>query len=265
MTDEEERLISEQAPRGFGHRVEAGQKVLVLTGLDKGPYDRAKVSHKSAVSHTLLCAEVAFNLVAESDAIVIPYGVVISEAHTRRLRCVYEFDIWGDTIALRRRRYRIKQGIDRSEIQALFERALSALGQQPELAITLSRFCSALMKDDFEDKLIDLTISLESLVPGGGEFRFRFPYFLSLLVESDAAQRRNAFSQLRILYDARSGLVHGSAERNRDTTRAIDNWPALIGFAKLCVLYRLEFEQMMPDSSWRDHLMDLAYGQAPII
>jgi hypothetical protein len=121
------------------------------------------------------------------------------------------------------------------------------------------------MKDSFEDKLIDLTIALESLLPGGGEFRFRFPYYLSLLVESDAAQRGNAFTQLRILYDARSGLVHGSASRNRDIAKAIGNWPQLIGFAKHCVLYRLEFEQMMPGDSWEDHLMDLAYGQAPII
>ena len=265
MTNEEERFVSERAPRGFGHRVAAGQKMLAITSLEAGPYDRAKISHERAVNLTALCAQVAFNLVAESDPIVIPYGVVVSEAYIRRLRCVYEFDAWGDTIALRRRRYRIRQDIDRSEVQALFQMALSSVERRPELAITLRRLCSALVKADLEDQLIDLAICLESLVPGGGEFRFRFPYHLSLLTESDAERRKNAFRQLRTLYDARSGLVHGGADRSRRVAEAARIWPTLVASAKRCVLYRLEFERTVSDLTWKEHIEDLAYGKPPLI
>jgi hypothetical protein len=265
MTDEERRLISEQAPAGFGHRVERGQRMLAMTGLERGSHNRVRASHERVVSLTALCAQVAFNLVGESDPIVIPYGVVVSEAYTRRLKCVYEFDVWGDTIAQRRRKYRVKRHIDRPELQALFEMAVSSVKRRPELGITLRRFCSALIKVDVEDQLIDLAISLESLVPGGGEFRFRFPYYLSLLVDSDAEERKGAFAQLRTLYDARSALVHGSADRGSVVAEAVGVWPGLVASAKRCVLYRLEFEQSMPDTPWSEHLMDLAYGQPPII
>ena len=265
MTAQEERLVSEQSPRGFRHRVEAGQRLLAMTELEAGPYEVVRVSHEAAVSAAALCAQVAFNLVAESDPVVIPYGVVVSEAYTRRVRCVYEFDAWGDTIALRRLRYRVKQDIDRSEVQALFQMALSTLRGRPELRVTLTRMCSALVKANPEDKLIDLTISLESLVPGSGEFRFRFSYFLSLLVESGRDERKQAFEQLRTLYDARSALVHGSADRQRVIDRAIRAWPTLEGFARRCVLYRLEFERTASDLTWEEHLEGLAYGQPPLI
>ena len=265
MTVEEERLISEQAPPGFGHRVEAGQKILAMRDLEAGPYHRARISHEKAVNLTALGAQVALNLVAQSDPIVMPYGVVVSEAYTRRLRRVYEFDSWGDTTALRRRSYRVKQGIDRSEVEELFQMALSAMKQRPQLEITLSRLCSALVKTNFEDQLIDLAISLESLVPGGGEFRFRFPYYLSLLRYSDAEQRKDAFAQLRDLYDARSALVHGSADRSKCIADVSSSWPWFVTSAKHCVLYRLEFEHSMPDSDWKEHLTDLAYGQPPIL
>ncbi len=265
MTVEEARLISEEAPRGFGHRVEAGQKILAMRDLEGGPYHRARISHEKAVNLTALGAQVALNLVAQSDPIVVPYGVVVSEAFTRRLRCVYEFDAWGDTIALRRRRYRVKQDIGRSEVEALFQMALSAMEQQPQLQITLSRLCSALVKANIEDQLIDLAISLESLVPGGGEFRFRFPYYLSLLSYSDAERRKDAFVQLRDLYDARSALVHGRPDRSKFVAEVSSSWSRFVTLAKHCVLYRLEFEHRMKDSDWKEHLTDLAYGQPPII
>ena len=265
VTNEEERFVSERAPRGFGHRVAAGQRMLAITSLEAGPYDRVEISHEKAVNLTALCAQVAFNLVAESDPMVIPYGVVVSEAYTRRLRCVYEFDAWGDTIALRRRRYRIRQDIERSEVKALFEMALASVEPRPELAITLRRLCSALVKTDFEDQLIDLAICLESLVPGGGEYRFRFPYYLSLLTERTAEERKNAFGKLRTLYDARSALVHGSANRSRDVTKAATIWPMLVASAKRCVLYRLQFERTVSDLTWKEHLEDLSYGKPPLL
>jgi len=195
----------------------------------------------------------------------MPYGVVFSKAFTTQLRRVYEFEVWGDTLALRRKRYRIRRGIHQREIQALYGMAISALKRSPEIEITLRRFHSALLKGNSHDKLIDLTISLESLVPGGGEFRFRFPYYLSLLIEKDISERKRVFNDLCNLYDVRSALVHGSPDRGPSIDQAINNWDRLVTFAKHCVLYRLQFECEVIDTKWKDHLIDLSYGEVSLI
>lgn len=265
LSNHEARFICENTPGGFEHRVEPDQKVLVLTNLQQGPYKQVKASQRIEVNNIALCSQVVLNLVADADPIIIPYGVVLSEAFTTQLRGVYEFEVWGDTLALRRKRYRIKKGIYRREIQALYGMAISALKRSPEIEITLSRFHSALLKGNSHDKLIDLTISLESLVPGGGEFRFRFPYFLSLVIEKDISERKGVFNDLRNLYDARSALVHGSPDRGSSVDQAINNWDRLVTFAKHCVLYRIQFECEVTDTKWKEHLTDLSYGEAPLI
>lgn len=265
LSENEARLISENSPRGFEHRIEPEQKVLVYSILSSGSYRHVSERHQKSIKDVALCSQVVLNLVADNDPIVLPYGVLISEAFTTRLRDVYEFDVWSDTIALRKKRYRIKDQFDRQEIEALYVIAYAALRRRSQLQIPLSRFCSALFKSNDEDRIIDLTIALESIVPGGGEFRFRFPYFLSLLVEDDSDEQKAAFRKLRVLYDARSALVHGSADRNRIINEAIRNWDEYVMYTKQCILYILQFESQDRDVNWKDHLFDLSYGGETLI
>jgi hypothetical protein len=66
-------------------------------------------------------------------------------------------------------------------------------------------------RTSFEDKLIDLVISLEALFSPGreGELRFRIAQRGALLLGTDVAERHRMFTLLRRAYDARSALVHG--------------------------------------------------------
>lgn len=265
LSEDEARLISENSPRGFKHRIEPEQKVIVYSRLSSGRYRQIREKHQKLIKDVALCSQVVLNLVADNDPIVIPYGVVISKAFTARLRDVYEFDVWSDTIALQKKRYRIKDNFDRQEIEALYTITSAALSRRSQLQITLSRFCSALFKSNSEDRIIDLTIALESIVPGGGEFRFRFPFFLSLLVEDDSNEQKVAFEKLRTLYDARSALVHGSADRGKAINQVTQNWDEYVKYTKQCVLYILQFESQNRDVNWKDHLVDLSYGEEPLI
>ena len=265
LSEIEARLISEGVPHDFEHRVEVGQKCLYLTGLPGGQYDRIKKEQAMVIQTVALCAQATFNLVGGWAAMAIPYGVVISEATIMRYKEVYELEVWGNPLAIRRQRYRVKTGIEKQEIQHLFEVTKQVVTDFPSLRITLNRFCAALLKSNPEDKLIDLTIALESLIPGGGEFGFRFPYYLALLVDRDAGKRKRAYSQLKALYSARSGLVHGAADRSRDLNNSRANWSSLVRYAIQCIIYRLEFAYTSPDAKWDEHLLDLAYAGEPII
>jgi hypothetical protein len=265
LSESEARVIAENAPRGFEHRIDSGQKALVFTQLEQGALDQVAGKHHEEIKAISLCSQVVLNLVAESDPVAIPYAVVLSEAFRTRLRNVYEFDIWGDTLSLRKNRYKIKRVINRREIQELYRITIAALKRKPEIDITLSRFCSALLKTNPHDKLIDLTISLESLIPGGGEFRFRFPYFLSLIVDVQKNERIEIFENLQLLYDARSALVHGSPERGKQISKAEEQWDLILSYAKQCILYLIQFESQSRDIDWKKHLTDLSYGESPLI
>ncbi len=265
LSEDDARFVLEEAPRGFEHQVEAGQKVLVVTDLAKGPYDRVGEELERDVSNRAICAQATLNMLAEASPIVMPYCVVISEAYIRRVRDIHELEVWGDTTVLRRQPYRIGQDITVAEVKFLFEMAMSALKQRPELGVTLKRFCSALIKSNPSDKIIDLTIALESLVPIDSEIRFRFSFYLSLLAETGNEERKSAFEDLRILYDARSQIVHGGADQGKAISKVLKKWTRLIKFAKKCIVYRLHFEGQMPGVQWQNHLQDLAYGETPLL
>lgn len=66
-------------------------------------------------------------------------------------------------------------------------------------------------RDTLEDRLLDLTISLEALFSPGREMElsYRMAQSAALLVGDSNANRRRIFDLLRKVYDERSKLVHG--------------------------------------------------------
>lgn len=265
LSDSESRFILENAPKGFEHRAEPEQKAIVTIDLPKGSYVKVMQQIEELVSGIAMSAQATFNLVAKEDPLVITYGVIISDAYITRLRGIHEFDMWGDTISLRKKKYQMIKGVSRKDITGLFEKSITALNQSPETGITLKRFCSALARSSQVDRIVDLTIALESLIPGGHELRFRFPYYLSLLAEVDLEKRKEVYDYLQTLYDARCSIVHGSDDDGKATRKALSHWEYIVRVAKTCILYRLEFEASMSGFEWKEHLLNLAYGETPII
>jgi hypothetical protein len=265
LSAQEVRLIAENSPRGFTHRAEENQRVLVVSNLTSGPLDRVKDQHEEYLRAVALTAQTCLNIASGGGAVSFPYCAVISTARTRRLRSIYEFESWGDTLHIRNARYQVKPEISQDELQELYSITFLAYQAQPALHVTMSRYCSALVKSNDQDKLIDLTIALESIVPGGGEFRFRFPFFLSLIISPNTTERIAANDLLTEVYDARSALVHGSIEYQGKIDRAIQHWQSIEDFARRCLFYRIHFETHDHVGTWKDHLLSLAYGAAPLL
>lgn len=260
MTNEEINFLSDLTPRQFLYLFDEDRKVAVLTGLQSGPYSRVRAGQEAEISKVALCIQTVFNLVGDEHALSIPYGFAIGEARVKRLIRIHEFDIWSDTLSISRKPYRFRVGVTALEIANLFSQLLLALSREPNIRFALTRFSSALLKINKNDKLIDLGISLESLVPGGGEFGFRFPFFLSLIADQAVDRRRQIREHFDLLYKARSAVVHG--EDRRDIQSAVAQWDDLVSHAKQCLLYRIYFETLHLPVAWNDHLVDLAYGQA---
>ena len=264
ISEAEQRLIEEQSPRQIALNLTNGQKALFITDLRTGPYIKIAGENEKTIRSAALASQVTMNLVGDGDPLIFPYGFLIGNAFISQVKETFEFGLWGDSITLDKQKYKLTKGVNLGEISQLYTMSLNSIIKTKTLRVTLNRFCSSLIKQNGEDKLIDLSIALESLVPGGGEFKFRFPYFLSLISEVKTAERKKNFDLLELLYDARSGLVHGSDDRSKQIKDCLSRWNELVQIARKCILYRIVLENT-PSIQWKSHLQDLAYGKEPLL
>ncbi len=221
-----------------------------------------KNSYENNVKLDGLCIQTSLNLVASDDTMVLPYGVIIEKEKTHKIKGLIDFEL--DFFSANLKNYELLPSITLQEIQGLISLTRKAARSEVGLQITFRRYCTAFMKTNWEDRLIDLTIALESLIPiDTTEISFRFKLFLSLMMTNNYEKREEVYKMLGDLYSARSGIVHGSSG-NKSVQNAIKNskvsWNELVGIAKNCILYRLEFNDNQPNESWSKHLTSLSIG-----
>ena len=85
------------------------------------------------------------------------------------------------------------------------------------LDIAKRRFGSALTRPNPVDKLIDLTVSLESLfAPNPGEITVRLSNRMATLLAKNDSQREDYWIFIKKVYNLRSGIVHGDGLRNTE-------------------------------------------------
>jgi len=85
------------------------------------------------------------------------------------------------------------------------------------LDIAIRRFGSALSRTDTIDQLIDLMISVESLlVSGSGEITVRLSNRLSTLLAKNDKQREDYWLFTKKVYNLRSGIIHGEDLRSTE-------------------------------------------------
>lgn len=94
------------------------------------------------------------------------------------------------------------------------------------LEIALSRFNQSYSRDYLEDRLIDLTIALESCLLAGSDAKTELKYRFTLRGATLLANKRNpheVFHQLSALYDARSAIVHEGKYLTQQRSRQLLN------------------------------------------
>ena len=260
LQEEEARIISENLPQGFVFRAEENQKAIIVHNLKKGKYKDVQINHKEELDRLSLCIQFVLNLVGRLDPISIPYCVVIRDSKVRSFKDYYNYELYGDSFTLQKNKYRIDMKYKREEIKKLYEIANCAIQKDSNLIITMSRYCAALMNSSYKNRVIDLTICLESLIPGRDELSYRFALYLSLIIENSIIKREENFIKLKNLYTARSSIVHGSSENDKRIKQVNDDWNEFLNFAERCIFYKLMFEYKNLDITWTDHLHALSFG-----
>jgi hypothetical protein len=139
----------------------------------------------------------------------------------------------------------------------------TVVAKNPAILVTLDRFNTSLIRANTFDQIIDITISLESIVESSTEIRFRFSLYNSLIAESDSSKRRAVFEMFQTLYDARSAIIHGdihSRSNSRKIEKTIQTMPEIRKAAVAVISYFVMYQYKQRKLAWRDHIERLAMG-----
>jgi hypothetical protein len=136
---------------------------------------------------------------------------------------------------------------------------------RPSVLVTVERFNGVFSKESFEEKVIDLSIALETLIPDKNELKFRFSMYHAFLAEPDNAKRMDVFKLFQTLYDLRSGIVHGSSsdkEHSKKAEAIKAQFEALVTYSQRSLNYYLYYLQDPQGAEWGEHLKSLVIAQS---
>ena len=204
-------------------------------------------------------AQTLLNLLSDGKpALLAPAAVICKKRKAKVMEIV---DLWAipDIEQQRKQSYGFISTIERSSIRALYKIIDQACNDEERVAVTLDRFNSSLTRIDFADKVIDTTISLESLILSRDELRFKFSLYLSFILAEAPEKREESFKLLRNLYDARSRLVHGD-HKSKEIGKVSDNWETIHSFLKGAITYYLSYLSYDREEKWDEHLRRLVFG-----
>ncbi len=154
--------------------------------------------------------------------------------------------------------FKLDDGATPKDIDLVLFSTLESLRKDKSIRVTVERYISARTGADLFNKIIDMAISLESLFSGNQEISFRFSLFNSITSTKDANKRKEVYDLLRLLYSARSSIVHGSDIKKKQELE--DNWAKIVDLARLAIIYKMNFLEKRNSVDWQRHLELLALG-----
>jgi hypothetical protein len=205
------------------------------------------------------------NYFSSLDALDFPFSIALRRVG-RRNRATFAPSTTRHLLNTPTNRFRLAQGTGGKDLQKLFSLTKRAAGADPRVKLMIDRFNSALRRDRLEDRIIDLSVALETMVDESTEISFRLSLFLAFVSQQDKA---TAYEHFKTLYDVRSRIVHGSTHQRR-ARRAVDDienrMPEIIKHAKAAMLYFYTYFSQDQPGDWGKHCLGLVLGsEQPII
>lgn len=216
-----------------------------------------------------------FNFFSENNPIILSYAAIlriednefIEPDYKITVRSIIDLEPVANLHLLRSQIFKLKSSANQERINQ-FYRVLSDVSKKnPQIFVTLSRFNSSLTRVTDRDRIIDITVSLESLIREKTELSFKFATYLSFIVGKNPQDRLEANILFGNLYNTRSGLVHGTSDEKeavKNLNKVVSNWSKIIYYAKQAIIYYIFYlysENTKNDFvEWKLHLKQLMLG-----
>jgi hypothetical protein len=140
-------------------------------------------------------------------------------------------------------------------------RVVEARAKTPDrMHLTAERFVRYSRADNPSDSLMDLCISLESLLESQTEVSFRFGTCLTKVTSEKGKKAEDVAKMLSDLYDLRSKLAHGDPSAIRLLQAIQPHLAALRQIARTILTSYVLFMGEHSRSEWRQHLHTLLFA-----
>jgi len=126
--------------------------------------------------------------------------------------------------------------------------------------ITAHRFVRSARAENSADRIMDLCISLESLLDHRTEVSFRFSISLARVLRAKGSVSQKNADLLAELYETRSRLAHGDPAAGKLVRKLEPRFPEVTALAKeLLTTYVLYVSEHSRDE-WKAHIHDCLYS-----
>lgn len=235
--------------RRMSEQISSSTKCIVISTGENKP-------QAQPIADAALCGTFSLNVFSKSGSVSHGQAFIIKFTRSPLVTEILEY---GMQKANKPAKFLIdKKVADPASIKSLFESTEAALRKDSALAIALRRYNTALAREIPEDKIIDLSICLESIFNSQSEISFRFALYNAVLTKKDVEERLQAYKTMKDLYSNRSNLVHGNKLLNREWFD--QNWLAVVKTAKLSLLRKIEFLSENGKEDWQPYLDRLVLG-----
>lgn len=257
ITPEDFGLIYDKIPDEYRSYVSSKCKCITVDNID--PVDAQNTATLEGLKISFL-----LNYFKRSSPIVISFAVQIIKKRKIKVEKVLDLPVIADIRLQRHSQYQLRTGIDVGTITDFYQLITTAHAKHPNVLLSLERFNSSLHRGQLLDRIIDISVCLESLIGATTELKNRFCLYNSWIAEADAAKRLECFKLLGSLYDARSAIVHGATISEKEYRKKIDpisaNWDNVIKIAEKALLYYLSYIFKSGVDSWDNHQQGLVLG-----
>jgi hypothetical protein len=201
--------------------------------------------------------------------LVLSHAAVVSSRENKKavVEQVLPLPILGD-YSKHSAPFTFKKDVSPEAVVKFYEIINTAISKHSAFLITLNRFNSCWLRSTEHDKIIDVAISLESLLSSSTEISFKFALFSSFIVGKTPSDREAAFHLFKLLYNARSKIVHGDIKgniKNNDIGKAMESLPRILELAHAAISYYAFFLYCKSPGEWQEHLNKLVFGTEQLI
>lgn len=254
LTDEEHSAFFRDAPD------------LIKSNLDLNNTKCIKIKDPNITEKNIrnLKTKITFslNLFSESFPVLTSWCGHLNGDKKFKLKTIYEFESLAGFHKISNKHFKLLKTTKRSTLIQFFDIVQKAITKNELASFTLEKYNSALLRDDFLDKILDSTICFETMTPGNVELVFRLSQNISFIVGANASERLEIFDKMKLLYDVRSKLVHG--DLNEKAFKKVDevknDWANYEKYLRSAVTYYLLFLSLNKKEDWEQHVKELVLG-----
>ena len=260
ISTEDHGIVFRYAPPEYQSLLSPKSKCIRIEAVDERKCDDIAKIEGTIISFLL-------NYFKSSHPISLSFAIQIKKnPRSQVLKKIIDLPFVVDTRSQRTHNYRIRDNVPRGNISDFYKVISKVNEKYPGILLTLDRFSAALFRTGDYDKIIDITISLESLIRGTTELQHKFSLYNSWAAEADNNNRRKCQELLRALYNARSAIVHGTAMSQKEYDKKIkpvlDKWNDVIKIAEKALGYHLLYIYDNDIDKWHEHQESLSLGIA---